>query len=41
VATLVQVTPSSDHSSQLWSAEGGVTVNVPAWPAPLTQAFDG
>ncbi|CAM5682385.1 hypothetical protein SALBM217S_04845 [Streptomyces griseoloalbus] len=41
VATLVHVTPSSDHSSQLWSAAGGVTVKVPAWPAPLTQAFAG
>lgn len=37
VATLVQDTPSSDHSSQLWSAVGGVTVNVPGWPAPLTH----
>lgn len=41
VATLVQVTPSRDHSSQLWSAAGGVTLNVPACPAPLTQALDG
>ncbi len=31
VATLVQVTPSSVHSSQWWSVpEGGVTVKVPA-----------
>ncbi len=41
VATLVQVVPSSDHSSQLWSPAGGVTVNVPACPAPLTQAVEG
>ncbi|GEB54424.1 hypothetical protein GCM10017674_13360 [Streptomyces gardneri] len=41
VATLVQVTPSRDHSSQLWSVPFGVTVKVPAWPAPLTQVFGG
>ncbi len=42
VPTLVQVRPSSDHSSQLWSLpEGGVTVNVPAWPAPLTHLSAG
>ncbi|CAM5555186.1 hypothetical protein SGLAM104S_09353 [Streptomyces glaucescens] len=37
VVTFVHVTPSSDHSSQLWSAAGGVTVKTPGWPSPLTH----
>ncbi len=41
VGTFVQLVPSSVHSRALWSPDGGVTVNTPAWPAPLTHCPDG
>lgn len=41
VATFVQVVPSSDHSMPFWSPDGGVTLNTPAWPTPLTHEAEG